>query len=112
MKQEPYPVEGLFEPREPPPLGNIADLSLRDLAREFAFMRQALHDSELRTNELVLDFAVTRQHLEDHIRGIAQGQRDLQEDHRRLSEEVARLRDELARRDSEQASQRRNSSGR
>ena len=76
---------------------------MRDLAREFSIMRQALHDSELRTNELVLDFAVTRQHLEDHIQDLHQGQRAVLEEQRMMREEVARLRDELARRDSGQS---------
>jgi hypothetical protein len=84
---------------------------MRDLAREFTFMRQALHDSELRTNELVLDFAVTRQHLEDHIQNLSQGQRAMLDEQRRMREEVARLRDELARRDSEQSPRRKGPSG-
>ena len=84
---------------------------MRDLAREFSFMRQALHDSELRTNELVLDFAVTRRHLEDHIQDLSQGQHALRQEQRRMREEVARLRDELARRDSEQSPRRKGPSG-
>ena len=85
---------------------------MRDLAREFSFMRQALHESELRTNELVLDFAVTRRDLQDHIRDLDHGQRALREEHWRLREEVARLRDELARRDSEQSPRRKGPSER